>query len=132
GAAREEAQVWLGAGSRGLLDVERGASAVAPLLRPNLTIASYFIDSPRADVEEIEAQARMQSTILGGVAALSMLVAASGVLNTLLVGVKERTREIGTRRALGARRGAIRRQFLLEAIALGIPGAVLGMGAGIL
>ncbi len=132
GAAREETQIWLGAGSRGLLDVEESAAALAPLLRPNLTLASYFIDSPRADVAEIEAQARMQSTILGGIAALSMLVASSGVLNTLLVGVKERTREIGTRRALGARRGAIRRQFLLEALALGIPGALVGMGAGAL
>ena len=61
----------------------------------------------------------------------SLLVAASGILNTLLVGVKERTREIGTRRALGARRRTILAQFLLESVLLSLPGAALGLGAGV-
>ena len=60
-----------------------------------------------------------------------MLAAGTGILNTLLVGVRERTREIGTRRALGARRATIRRQFLAEALLLSLPGAVLGLLLGV-
>jgi len=72
------------------------------------------------------------SVMLGGIAAISLLVGGIGVMNIMLVSVTERIREIGLRKALGARPGLIRRQFLVEASALGFAGGVLGVGIGVL
>jgi putative ABC transport system permease protein len=76
------------------------------------------------------------TTMLGGVAAISLLVGGIGIMNIMLVTVTERTREIGLRQALGAKKFLIIQQFLLEAMLLtlvgGAVGAVLGVGASFL
>jgi putative ABC transport system permease protein len=69
--------------------------------------------------------------LLIGVAALSLIVGGIGVMNIMLVSVKERTREIGLRKALGGTPALIRRQFLSEASMLGLTGGLLGVGAGV-
>jgi putative ABC transport system permease protein len=69
--------------------------------------------------------------LLIGVAALSLIVGGIGVMNIMLVSVKERTREIGLRKALGGTPVLIRRQFLSEASMLGLTGGLLGVGAGV-
>ncbi|MGD0808495.1 MAG: ABC transporter permease [Acidimicrobiales bacterium] len=70
--------------------------------------------------------------LLGGIAAISLLVGGIGVMNIMLVAVTERIREIGLRKALGATPAMIRRQFLVEASALGLAGGVAGAGLGLI
>jgi putative ABC transport system permease protein len=78
----------------------------------------------------------MLSLALGGIAAISLLVGGIGVANIMLVSVTERTKEIGLRKALGAKRNDILKQFLIEAVMLsvtgGIVGIILGMGVSVI
>lgn len=65
--------------------------------------------------------------LLGGIAAISLIVGGIGIMNIMLVTVTERTREIGIRKAIGATRGAILRQFLIEAVVLSMCGCLIGI-----
>ncbi|MBR6571837.1 MAG: ABC transporter permease [Clostridia bacterium] len=70
--------------------------------------------------------------MLGGIAAISLLVGGIGIMNIMLVSVSERTREIGIRKAIGAARGNILMQFLIESLVVSLMGGVLGLGLSVL
>ena len=72
----------------------------------------------------------MLSMVLGGIAAISLLVGGIGIMNIMLVTVTERTREIGIRRAIGAERSSIVTQFLIEAAMICGMGGIIGIAIG--
>jgi len=92
-------------------------------------------DFTLASQDQLLAVASSQSATLQrfliGVAAIAMIVGGIGIANTMLVSVRERVREIGTRKAIGARRRDIGRQFLVEAVIVSLGGAVVGIILGL-
>jgi putative ABC transport system permease protein len=97
----------------------------------NPTDADFTITTQESLVSTAASVSKTLTILLAGIAAISLLVGGIGVMNIMLVSVTERIREIGLRKALGARPRLIRRQFLLEASLLGLTGGLLGAAVGI-
>ena len=89
------------------------------------------VESAEQLIEQMYKQMRLFALLLGSVGSISLLVGGIGVMNVMLVSVTERRREIGIRRALGARRADIQSQFLIESVMLSLVGGIVGIGAGI-
>lgn len=89
---------------------------------------AYSVFSQSSILDAMEEVTDTVALMLGGIGAISLLVGGIGIMNIMLVTVTERTREIGIRKAIGARRGAILFQFLVEACVLSLLGGLLGIG----
>ena len=89
---------------------------------------SYNVYNMSEILDTLDSVMNTLSLMLGGIAAISLLVGGIGIMNIMLVSVAERTREIGIRKAIGARRSNILMQFLIEACVLSILGGLIGLG----
>ncbi len=95
----------------------------------------FSVSSQKEMLETMNEMTGVMTNMLAGIAAISLLVGGIGIMNIMLVSVSERTREIGIRKAIGARTGDILLQFLIESVVVscmgGIIGILIGIGAGI-
>jgi putative ABC transport system permease protein len=86
---------------------------------------------PEALLEQSRRTQRLFNIVMGCIAGISLLVGGIGIMNIMLATVLERTREIGIRRAVGARRGDIRTQFIIESFAISLLGGLAGVAMGV-
>jgi putative ABC transport system permease protein len=111
--------------------VEVASEQIRTLLRSFHDKNDYQLIVPLQLLQQAEQTKRIFNIVLGSIAALSLLVGGIGIMNIMLATVTERTREIGVRRALGAKKGDIVTQFLVETIVLSVGGGVIGLAIGI-
>ncbi len=113
-------------------NVESTARAIERMLSQFHKKKDYSVSVPLALLRQAEAAKRRSSIVLGSIAAISLLVGGIGIMNIMLASVTERTREIGIRRAIGAKRKQIIYQFLIETVVLSMTGGLVGLGIGAL
>jgi putative ABC transport system permease protein len=112
-------------------EVVHVAEAIKALLDRKHVKADYRMIVPLELLKRAEATKRLFNIVLGSIAAISLLVGGIGIMNIMLASVTERTREIGIRRALGAKRRDIVIQFLVETVMLSGAGGIMGVVLGI-
>ncbi len=114
-------------------DLVAGKKEIVRLMRaryrvPKGTISPFTVRTTEEFVEQTGQVTSILQAVLVGIASISLLVGGIGIMNIMLVSVTERTREIGLRMALGARKRDIRNQFLVEAAVLCVIGGLIGLG----
>jgi putative ABC transport system permease protein len=121
-----------------LITVKEGVStrSVADLIKPLLDrlhggADDYEVVVPEALLAQQRQTQRIFNIVMGSIAGISLLVGGIGIMNIMLASVLERTREIGVRRAIGARRSDIRSQFVIESFVISLIGGVAGIVIGI-
>ncbi|HOE60878.1 MAG TPA: ABC transporter permease [Kiritimatiellia bacterium] len=111
--------------------VESGSKAIQAVLERFHKKKDFRIDVPLTLLREAERTKRTYNIVLGAIAGISLLVGGIGIMNIMLASVTERTKEIGIRRAIGARRSRIVVQFLINTCVLSIGGGFVGLILGV-
>jgi len=101
------------------------------LSRRHFGVDDYEIVVPESLLRQTQKTQRIFNIVMGAIAGISLLVGGIGIMNIMLATVLERTREIGVRRAVGARQGDIMRQFLIEAVIICLIGCAIGIAVGL-
>ena len=112
--------------------VESATLQIEAILRRFHDKKDYEMIVPLQLLRQAAQTKRMFNIVLGSIAAISLLVGGIGIMNIMLATVTERTREIGVRRALGARKKDIVTQFLVETLVLSIGGGLIGVALGVI
>jgi ABC-type antimicrobial peptide transport system permease subunit len=112
-----------------LLVEARGLSGVGPA-RDQLAAAGFASDAPENLIATVERYLHVLEMVLTAIGSIALVIAALGIANALMAAVRERRREIGVLKAIGARDRDVRRIFLLEASLLGLCGGLVGTVAG--
>ena len=112
--------------------VEAAAAGLERMLKQFHSKTDFRISVPLALLRQAEATKRTFNIVLGSIAGISLLVGGIGIMNIMLASVTERTREIGVRRAIGAKRSQIISQFLIETTVLSTTGGVVGLAIGLM
>ncbi len=113
-------------------DVEPVSAGLERMLMNYHPKGDYRVSVPLALLRQAEATKRTFNIVLGSIAGISLLVGGIGIMNIMLASVTERTREIGIRRAIGAKRRQIIGQFLIETVVLSTAGGLIGVTIGLL
>jgi putative ABC transport system permease protein len=113
-------------------EIDNAREQVATILRQRHHIKTgddddFSVMDMREIIESMQLMLQVFQIFLGSVGAISLIVGGIGIMNIMLVSVAERTREIGIRKAVGAKRGDILRQFLVESAMLSLSGGIIGM-----
>ncbi len=111
--------------------VEKAASAIQSMLKHFHKKRDYRMNVPLMLLREAERSKKMYNVVLGAIAGISLLVGGIGIMNIMLASVTERTKEIGIRRAIGARKNRIVIQFLINTCVISITGGLLGLVVGV-
>jgi putative ABC transport system permease protein len=112
--------------------VEAVGQIIEQILERRHRRVDYAVEVPLALIRQAEESALRDQIVAGAIAGISLLVGGIGIMNIMLASVTERTREIGIRRALGARKKDIVQQFLIEAVILSGVGGLIGVAIGML
>ncbi len=112
--------------------VEAAGLISSILRRHHYNNEDYNIVIPYELLKQEEKERRIYNFLLGAIAAISLIVGGIGIMNIMLATVMERTREIGIRRAIGARKADIMSQFVTEAVAISITGGLIGVLLGVM
>ncbi|MHC4822921.1 MAG: ABC transporter permease [Planctomycetota bacterium] len=112
-------------------NVQRTAAACREMLARNHNERDYEVVVPLELLARAEETKRIFNIVLGSIAGISLLVGGIGIMNVMLATVTERTREIGIRRALGAKQRHIVMQFLVETVVLSVGGGLAGIALGL-
>ena len=123
-ATSQDAITTVSAEITALLDQRHGITAGAT--------ADFSITTQAQLLGTVSSVSDVLTLLLAGIASISLLVGGIGIMNIMLVSVRERTREIGIRKAIGARGRDILSQFLVEALALSLAGGAIGILFGVL
>jgi putative ABC transport system permease protein len=114
------------------MPVQETAAAIGSLLdRLHGGARDYTLTVPEALLEQSQRTQRLFDVVMGAIAGISLLVGGIGIMNIMLATVLERTREIGVRRAVGARQVDIRNQFVAESFLISVTGGLLGIAMGL-
>lgn len=113
-------------------EVSNVQNKASSILKKRLSEDDFTLQTQEQTLSTISQITSVLTLALGGIAAISLIVGGIGIMNIMLVSVTERTREIGLRKALGARPQDIRNQFLIEAVVLSALGGLIGILVGIL